>query len=80
MILMQKDMFVVREKNTSKYTRNNGFRESLDSDCQSAIKLYETEKLAKSSVRIYNQGKGFDIVPVKVTIELESEDYDVCNS
>lgn len=59
-------MYVVRRKGTNQYTRNNGYRESLDSNCKSAIKLYETEKLAKSSVRDYEDD--FDFVPVNVTI------------
>lgn len=66
MILVQEQMYVVRRKGTNEYTRNNGYRESLDSNCKSAIKLYETEKLAKSSVRDYEDD--FDFVPVNVTI------------
>lgn len=66
MILVQEQMYVVRRKGTNQYTRNNGYRESLDSNCKSAIKLYETEKLAKSSVRDYEDD--FDFVPVNVTI------------
>ena len=66
MILVQEQMYVVRRKGTNEYTRNNGYRESLDSNCKSAIKLYETEKIAKSSVRGYEDD--FDFVPVNVTI------------
>ena len=66
MILVQEQMYVVRRKGTNQYTRNNGYRESLDSNCKSAIKLYETEKLAKSSVRGYEDD--FDFVPVNITI------------
>lgn len=66
MVLTQEQMYVVRRKDTNQYTRNNGYRESLDSNCKSAIKLYATEKLAKSSVRGYEDD--FDFVPVNVTI------------
>lgn len=66
MVLVQEQMYVVRRKGTNEYTRNNGYRESLDSNCKSAIKLYETEKIAKSSVRGYEDD--FDFVPVNVTI------------
>ena len=66
MILVQEQMYVVRRKGTNQYTRNNGYHESLDSNCKSAIKLYETEKLAKSSVRDYEDD--FDFVPVNITI------------
>lgn len=66
MVLVQEQMYVVRRKGTNQYTRNNGYRESLDSNCKSAIKLYETEKIAKSSVRGYEDD--FDFVPVNVTI------------
>ena len=68
MVLVQEQMYVVRRKGTNQYTRNNGYRESLDSNCKSAIKLYETEKLAKSSVRCYGDEDDFDFVPVNVTI------------
>lgn len=69
MKLIESKMFVLREKGTNCYKRNNGFTENLDSKCKSAIKLYETENLANSAIR--NCFNFFDVIPVKVTIEME---------
>lgn len=67
MVLIKNKMFVVRMKGTNKYAKNNGFFEPLDEKHTSAIRLYQTERLARSSVR-YNE-EIFDFVPVDVTIE-----------
>lgn len=67
MVLIKNKMFVVRRKGTNEYAKNNGFFEPLDEKHTSAIRLYQTERLARSSVRGYEEN--FDFVPVDVTIE-----------
>ena len=70
-------MFVVRRKGTNEYAKNNGFFEPLDEKHTSAIRLYQTERLAKSSVKGYEED--FDFVSVDVTIESEETSSVICH-
>lgn len=65
-MIISKEMYVLKRKDTDEYMRNNGYFRDLNDTGKSAIKLYESERLCRSAVKFE---ENYDFVPVKVTIE-----------
>lgn len=69
---IEKIMYVIRKSNTNCFKRNNGYFRDVNEKCTSAIKLYESEALAKSAISAYRR-MSFDIIPVFVSMNIQED-------